>query len=86
MTDSGRSQDNHFRGNTIIGSLESMKLTSADGTRINRNTFQDAIKIRFENSTGTVMVNNACLDDVELRVTAEACFHEDSDPAFTPVC
>lgn len=86
VTDSGRSQNNLFRRNTLVGGLESIKITSADRARLNGNTFQDAIKIRFENSTGTVMLNNSGLDTVDLRVTEGACFHRASDAAFVPVC
>lgn len=86
VADSGRSQDNRFTRNTLVGGLETIKLASADGTKLNGNTFQNAVKIRFENCTGTVMSNNAGLDAAELRITEGACFHRASDAAFVPVC
>lgn len=85
VTNSGRSQRNQFKRNTIIGGDEAIKLGSADFTRFNGNTFQDASKIRFQDSTKTVMKNNKGLDDVEMRIT-EACFHGVSDAAFAPIC
>lgn len=79
-------KDNVITGNTIIGGPESIKLLSADGTEFIDNTFEDPTKIRFQNSTGTVMSGNAGLEDVDLKVTEEACFDDTSDAAFTPTC
>ena len=79
-------QNNVIIGNTIIGNPESIKLGSADGTEFIDNTFEDPTKIRFQDSTGTVMSGNTGLDGVKLRVTQEACFGDSSDAAFTPIC
>ncbi|CAM9491122.1 unnamed protein product, partial [Laminaria digitata] len=86
VADSGRSQDNIFSDNTIIGGPESIKLGEADGTEFIDNTFEDPEKIRFQDSTRTVMSGNTGLGDVELRITDGACFDDSSDSAFTPVC
>ena len=86
VVDSGRSQDNIITGNTIIGGPESIKLGSADGTEFIDNAFEDPAKIRFQDSTGTVMSGNTGLNGVKLRITDGACFDAKSDSAFTPVC
>lgn len=86
VTDSGRSQSNHFKRNTIIGSDESIKLTMADNTKFRDNVFQDATKVRFEDSTGTLMKRNTGLDDVEIRLDENACFQRSSDAPFNTVC
>ena len=86
VVDSGRPQDNIIAGNTIIGGPESIKLGSADGTQFIDNTFEDPTKIRFQDSSETLMSGNTGLDDVNLRITDGACFDSDSDSAFTPTC
>ncbi|CAM9370073.1 unnamed protein product [Laminaria digitata] len=87
VVDSGRMQDNIITGNTIIGSVkETIKLGSADGTQFIDNTFEDATKVRFQDSTDTIMSGNTGLDGVELRITDGACFHGTADAAFAPVC
>lgn len=86
VVDSGRMKDNQITDNTIIGGPESIKLASADGTEFIDNDFEDPEKIRFEDCSGTVMSGNTGLDDVELSVTEGACFDDESDSAFTPVC
>ena len=68
MVDSGRSQDNIFQDNTIIGGLESIKIKEADGTQFIDNKFEDATTIRFDDATGTIMSGNTGLDDVTLKV------------------
>ena len=86
MVDSGRSQDNIFQDNTIIGGLESIKIKEADGTQFIDNKFEDATTIRFDDATGTIMSGNTGLDDVTLKVNNGACFDEDSDADYTPTC
>ena len=79
-------KNNTIKDNTIVGGSESIKLASADSTEFIDNTFEDPTKIRFQDSTGTVMSGNTGLDGVKLRVTQEACFDDSSDAAFTPIC
>ena len=86
VVDSGRSQDNLFQDNTIIGGLESIKITEADGTQFIDNKFEDATTIRFEDATGTIMSGNTGLDDAELKVADGACFDDASDANYTPIC
>eukprot|EP00904_Undaria_pinnatifida_P005807 jgi/Undpi1/2356/HiC_scaffold_13.g05739.m1 len=84
--ESGRSQDNIFQENTIIGGLESIKIKEADGTQFIDNTFEDVTTIRFDDAEGTVVSGNTGLDDAELKVNNGACFSEASDAAYTPTC
>ena len=86
VADSGRSQDNLFQDNTIIGGLESITITEADGTQFIDNKFEDATTIRFEDATGTIMSGNTGLDDAELKVADGACFDAASDADYTPTC
>lgn len=72
--------------NTIIGGgKNTIRLRQADGTKFNRNTFQDVTELSFEDSTGTVMRRNSGLNGVALNVE-NSCFHENSNPEFIPVC
>ena len=86
VVDSGRMQDNVVSDNTIIGGPESIKLGAADGTRFIDNTFEDPTKIRFQDSSETLMSGNTGLDNVKLRIVDGACFDDKSDSAFTPTC
>ena len=86
VVDSGRSQNNIFQDNTIVGGDESIKLKEADGTQFIDNKFEDATTIRFDDATGIIMSGNTGLDDVELKVASGACFDEASDADFTPTC
>lgn len=86
VVDSGRSQDNVFSDNTIIGGDESIKLKEADGTQFIDNAFEDADTIRFHDCEDTLMSGNTGLDDVELKVTGGSCFDDDSDSDYTPTC
>ena len=84
--ESGRSQDNIFQKNTIIGGLESIKIKEADGTQFIDNIFEDVTTIRFDDATETIMSGNTGLDDVTLKATNGACFDDSSDSAYTPTC
>ena len=84
--DSGRSQDNIFKGNTIVGGLESIKIKEADGTQFIDNTFEDVTTIRFDDAEGTIMSGNTGLDDATLKATNGACFDDSSDSVYTPTC
>lgn len=86
VVESGRAKDNIIIGNTISGGPESIKLGSADGTEFINNSFESPAKIKFQDSTRTVVSGNTGLDGVQLRVTQGACFDRSSDVAFTPVC
>lgn len=83
---SGRLQNNRFKRNTIVGGEVSMKVTDADGTKFNGNAFEEVVKIRFENSTMTVVKKNSGLDAVELTAKDGSCFSSYSDAAFVPIC
>ena len=76
-------QDNLFQDNAITGGDESTTLASADGTEFVDNTFTDAMMIRFEDCTGTVMTGNSGLDDVNLKVTDGSCFDSSADAVYT---
>lgn len=82
--DSGRSQDNVFRENTIVGGLESIKIKEADGTQFIGNTFKDASTIRFVDAKKTLMSGNTGLDDSKLEVANGASFDGSSDHGFEP--
>ena len=82
---SGRSQDNIFRDNTLIGGKESLKITTADGTQFIDNTFHEALTIRFDNATKTTMSGNTGLTGVKLKVANGASFDEKSDYGFEPI-
>lgn len=82
---SGRSQDNIFRDNTLIGGKESLKITTADGTQFIDNAFHEALTIRFDNATKTTMSGNTGLTGVKLKVANGASFDEKSDYGFEPI-
>ena len=86
VVDSGRSQANIFQDNTFIGGLESLKIKEADGTQFIDNKFEDVKTIRFDDATETLMSGNSGLGDIELKVRNSACFDEDSDDEFEPIC
>eukprot|EP00904_Undaria_pinnatifida_P009109 jgi/Undpi1/5328/HiC_scaffold_2.g00609.m1 len=85
VVESGRSQDNEFHDNHIIGGVESIKLMDADGTKFIDNTFEDATTIRFNDATKTVMVGNIGLNNTKLKVTNGASFDASSDYGFEPI-
>ena len=85
MVESGRSQDNEFHDNHIIGGVESIKLMDADGTKFIDNTFEDATTIRFNDAKKTVMVGNIGLNNTKLKVANGASFDASSDYGFEPI-
>ena len=85
VVDSGRSQDNTFRENNLIGSLESIKLLDADGTQFIDNIFEDATTIRFNDARKTLMSGNVGLDKTKLKVANGATFDARSDDGFEPI-
>ncbi|CAM9147288.1 unnamed protein product, partial [Laminaria digitata] len=82
---SGRSQDNIFRDNTLIGGKETLKIMTADGTQFLDNTFEQALTIRFDNATKTTMSGNTGLTNAKLKVANGASFDERSDYGFEPI-
>lgn len=86
VVDSGRPKDNIFQDNTFKGGLESIKIKEADGTQFIDNKFEDAEVLRFDDATDTLMEGNSGLSDMELKVRNSACFDEDSDNDFEPIC
>ena len=84
VSESGRSQDNVFKGNTIIGGLESIKIKEADGTQFIDNSFKDASTIRFVDAKRTLMLGNTGLDDSKLKIASGASFDKSSDYGFEP--
>eukprot|EP00904_Undaria_pinnatifida_P009115 jgi/Undpi1/5333/HiC_scaffold_2.g00614.m1 len=86
VVESGRSQDNLFQENTIVGSLETLKIMDADGTQFVGNLFEDAVTIRFDDAARTVMSGNTGLNNTKLKVNNGATFDEKSDYGFEPVC
>lgn len=85
MVLSGRSQDNIFRDNTLIGGKESLKIMTADGTQFLDNTFEQALTIRFDNATKTTMSGNTGLTNAKLKVANGASFDERSDLGYEPI-
>ncbi|CAN0073378.1 unnamed protein product, partial [Sphacelaria rigidula] len=86
VMDTGRSQNNIFVGNTVKGGPQSVKIKEADFTTIIDNKFEDAEVVQFQNATETFVVDNTGLDDVEIKIQEEACFAENSDSEFKPIC
>lgn len=86
VADSGRSQNNVFKYNIVHGGDETIKLKESDGTVFQENMFFSATVIRFDNATEVLMVGNTGLDDAELKVDNGACFDDDSDVGFEPIC
>lgn len=84
VSESGRSKDNVFKENTIIGGLESIKIKEADGTQFIDNSFKDASTIRFVDATKTLMLGNTGLDDSTLKIASGASFDKGSDHGFEP--
>lgn len=82
---SGRSQDNIFRDNTLIGGKESLKIMTADRTQFFDNTFEDALTIRFDNATKTTMSGNTGLSYAKLKVANGASFDQSSDYGYEPI-
>lgn len=85
MVDSGRSRDNVFQENTIIGGAESIKLMDTDGTQFIDNSFEEATIIRFNDARRTVMSGNTGLNNSKLKVTNGASFDAVSDSGFEPI-
>lgn len=85
MVGSGRSQDNVFQENNIIGGLESIKLMDADGTQFIKNIFEDARTIRFNDARQTFMSGNIGLDNSKLKVSNGTNFDPRSDYGFEPI-
>lgn len=85
MVESGRSQDNCFQENTIIGGTETLKIMDADGTEFIGNSFEDAATIRFDDSARTLMSGNTGLHNAKLKVHNGASFDQNSDFGFEPI-
>ena len=83
---SGRSKDNVFKENKFSGTRESVKVKEADGTQFLSNRFKSTDKIRFYDSTGTIMKDNSGLSSTEVKVTHSACFDRKCDDGYTPTC
>ena len=88
MVESGRPQNNVFSGNLIVGADEAIKLKESDDMQFLDNVFVNTTTLRFNDSTGVVMIGNSGLDldEVELKVSNGACFDGSSDSGFEPVC
>ncbi|CAM9942410.1 unnamed protein product [Ascophyllum nodosum] len=88
VVESGRPQNNVFSGNLIVGADEAIKLKESDDMQFLDNVFVNTTTLRFNDSTGVVMIGNSGLDldEVELKVSNGACFDGSSDSGFEPVC
>ena len=84
VVESGRSQDSVFQENTIIGGIETLKIMDADGTQFFGDSFEDAVTIRFDDATRTVMSGNTGLNGTKLKVQNGASFDGKSDFGFKP--
>lgn len=73
-----------------MGGEETIKIQEADGTQFLDNVFEDALVVRFDDATMSLMQGNTGLDveggEVELKVDNGACFDGDSDGGYEPVC
>lgn len=78
-------QDNLFQHNTIIGGIETLKIMDADGTQFVGNSFENAVTIRFDDATKTVMSGNTGLHGTKLKVQNGASFDKKSDYGFEPI-
>ncbi|CAN0523061.1 unnamed protein product, partial [Scytosiphon promiscuus] len=85
VADSGRSQDNVFQENTIVGGLESIKLMDSDGTQFIDNVFEDAKTIRVTDARNTLMSGNTGLNNSKLKVANGASFDARSDSGYEPI-
>lgn len=81
---SGRSHDNLFKENTIIGGIESITVKESDRTQFVKNAFKDAAKIRFDDAERTVMLGNTGLEDTRVKVANGAYFDKTSDHGYEP--
>ncbi|CAN0204819.1 unnamed protein product, partial [Laminaria digitata] len=85
VVESGRSKDNCFQENTIVGGIETLKIMDADGTEFIGNSFEDAVTIRFDDAARTVMSGNTGLTDTKLKVHNGASFDKRADYGFEPI-
>ncbi|CAM9370594.1 unnamed protein product, partial [Hapterophycus canaliculatus] len=80
----GRSQDNVFDSNTVMGGPQAIKLKQSDGTHITNNVFSEPGTIEFNSTTNNVITGNDGLDDegTEVLVIEPACFAETDEEAL----
>lgn len=79
----GRSQDNIFDSNTIIGGPQAIKFKESDGSIVTNNVFSDPGRIEFNDTTGNVVTGNIGLDEAtEVKVTEPACFAETDEDSL----
>lgn len=83
VQDTGRSQDNIFDSNIIIGGPQAIKLKESDGSVITNNVFSDPGTIEFNDTTGNVVTGNIGLDEAtEVMLIEPACFEETDEESL----
>lgn len=80
----GRSQDNVFDSNTVVGGPQAIKMKESDGSVVSNNVFTDPGLIEWSNTTGNVVTDNIGLDGegVEVLLVEPACFEETDEEAL----
>lgn len=79
----GRSQDNIFDSNTVIGGPQAIKLKESDGTRITNNVFYEPGLVEFSNTTENLVTGNVGLEDAtEVKLVEPACFAETDEASL----
>ncbi|CAN0067101.1 unnamed protein product [Ectocarpus sp. 6 AP-2014] len=79
----GRSQDNIFDSNTVVGGPQAIKLKESDGTRITNNVFYEPGLVEFSNTTENVVTGNVGLEDAtEVELVEPACFAETDEASL----
>lgn len=78
----GRSQDNVFDSNTVIGGPQAIKLKESDGSHVTNNVFSAPGLIEWSNTTRNVVTGNIGLEDAEVLLVEPACFDETDEEAL----
>lgn len=78
----GRSQDNVFESNTVMGGPQAIKLKESDGSYMINNNFSDPGLVEWSNSTGNVVTGNIGLEDAEVLLVEPACFDSTDEAAL----
>lgn len=79
----GRSQDNVYDSNTIMGGPQAIKFKESDGSVVTGNTFSDPGTVEWSNSTRNVVTDNIGLADAdEFKINEPACFDETDEKAL----
>lgn len=80
----GRSQDNVFDSNTVMGGPQAIKIKESDGSHITNNVFSEPGLVEWSNTTGNVVTGNVGLVDeaTEVLLVEPACFDVTDEEAL----